>query len=52
MFDDYLNYMSNILAIYMSNIFANSDAVSTLRECNRFYLSAKNTDTGSRDAKH
>ena len=27
MFDDYLDYMSNILAIYMSNIFANSDAV-------------------------
>ena len=50
MFDDYLDYMSNILAIYMSNIFANNDAVSTLRECNR--LSAENTDTGSRDAKH
>ena len=27
MFDDYLDYMSNILTIYMSNIFANNDAV-------------------------
>ena len=51
MFDDYLDYMSNILAICMSSIFANNDAVHYIERMQSVEC-GENTDTGSRDAKH